>query len=88
MPTFSGWVGVSIPPQGTLSVVLCIRQRRLSFLPPFITFSGAVNPPFHNSATAVAKLPRLPLLLRWGGISKALLIKEQQASTRGRWGNQ
>ena len=35
-------------------------------------------PPFHNSATAVAKFPRLPLLLLWVGISKALLIKEQQ----------
>lgn len=59
-------------------MVLCIRQRRLSILPALIAFSGAANPPFHNSATAVAKLPRLSLLLRWGGISEALLIKEQQ----------
>lgn len=78
-PAHVQWVGGGEhPPQAALSVVLCIRQRMLSFLPPFIAFSGAVNPPFHNSATAVAKLPRLPLLLRWGGISKALLIKEQQ----------
>lgn len=35
-------------------------------------------PPFHNPTTAVAKFPRAPLLLLWVGISKALLIKEQQ----------
>lgn len=35
-------------------------------------------PPFHNSTTAVAKFPRVPLLLLWVVISKALLIKEQQ----------
>lgn len=34
--------------------------------------------PFHNSATAVAKFPRVPLLLLWAGISKALLIKKQK----------
>lgn len=34
--------------------------------------------PFHNSATAVAKFPRVPFVLLWVGISKALLIKEQQ----------
>lgn len=39
---------------------------------------GLSIPPFHNSAIAVAKSPRVPLLLSWVGISKALLIKEQQ----------
>lgn len=79
MPTFSGCpAGRETSPQVTLNVVLCVRQRRLSFLPPLTAFSGVVNPPFHNSAAAVAKLPGLPLLLRWGEISKALLIKEQQ----------
>lgn len=67
-------------PQAALNLAVFVRQRRLSFLPPLISFSGVVNPPFHNSATAVAKLP---LLLLWGGISKALLIKEQQSLRLG-----
>lgn len=58
----SGQLEGKHPPQVTLNVVLCIKQRRLSFQPPLMAFSGVVYPSFHNSATAVAKLPGLPLL--------------------------
>lgn len=46
IPTFSGsQLEEKHLPQVTLNVVLCIRQRRLSFLPPLMAFSKVVNPP-------------------------------------------
>lgn len=47
IPTFSGsQLEEKHLPQVTLNVVLCIRQRRLSFLPPLMAFSKVLNPPF------------------------------------------
>lgn len=75
--SLGGQLGGKRPPRGTPSVV-CIRCRRLSLCLPRQLPMGLSIPPFHNSATAIAKLPRVPLLLLWVGISKAMLIKEQQ----------
>lgn len=75
-------------PQVTLDVLLCIRQSRLSFLPPFIAFIGAVNPPFHNSATAIAKLPGAASFALMGRDFQSFASKRATVPMSGRWGNQ
>lgn len=89
MPLFSGWpAGRGASPQVTLHVLLCVRQSRLSFLPPFIAFSGTVNPPFHNSAAAIAKLPGAASFAMMGRDFQSFASKRATVPMSGRWGNQ
>lgn len=82
----ASWKG-NIPP-GYPPCAVCIRQSRLSFLPPFIAFSGAVNPPFHNSATAIAKLPGAASFAMMGRDFQSFASKRATVPMSGRWGNQ
>lgn len=83
MPTFSGCpAGRGASPPGDPQCAVCLFSASLD------SFKEVLNLPFHNSATAVAKLPRPPLFATMGRDFQSFANKRATVPMSGRWGNQ